>query len=348
MEQIKAGVITESGGAHLSNYFASLAQTGEIGSVVLCDRSGASESLARTALGQKLGGIYKDPALMLRNEQPGLALISMESVHAPQAIDAALNAGCHVLSEKPGCIRAEDFERLNEKAKARKLHLVLALANRIDPVFLEARALAAQGKLGKIFGVETHIIADQVRLTRPGYATSWLAQRARAGGGDLIWEGIHWLDLAMYVTGSPIESVSAFTGNVGGQPFDVEDTAVVTFRLRNGALGTLTSAYYLDKGYHSRLKIWGSHGWLDVQKHTDIPLQWYSRFEPNPQVHRIQAAKKPSGYAYPVFVRAFARACLGLEPMPLTGDDSLRAVQSVFACYRAAETGYAQQLEAAV
>jgi UDP-N-acetyl-2-amino-2-deoxyglucuronate dehydrogenase len=250
-----------------------------------------------------------------------------------------------VLSEKPGCVRAEDFAQLNQQSKARKLHLVLALANRIDPVFQEARGLAGQGKIGKIYGVETHIIADHTRLTRPGYGDSWLAQKARAGGGDLIWEGIHWLDLAMFVTGSHIESVSAFTANVGGEPFDVEDTSVVAFRLRNGALGTLTSAYYLDKGYHSRLKIWGSHGWLEVQKHTEIPLQWYSTLEPNPEVHRMQAPKKPPGYAYPMFVRAIARACLGLEAMPLTGDDSLFAVKTVFACYRAAETGQAQKLE---
>ena len=52
---------------------------------------------------------------------------------------------------------------------------------------------------GKIFGVEMHMVADQTRLTRPGYGERWEASKARAGGGHLIWLGIHWLDLAMSV-----------------------------------------------------------------------------------------------------------------------------------------------------
>src|SRR2546428_8560121 len=199
---MKAGVITEAGGAHLSNYFASLAQTEEVASVILCDRSGASEPLARQALGDKLTATYKDTGAMLRKEKPALALISMEAVHEPRAIDAALDAGCHVLAEKPGCVRVEDFEQLARKAMARGLHLALALANRVDPVFLKARRMIADGTIGTVYGLEVHIISDQTRLTLPAYHNSWVAQKARAGGGQLIYEGIHWLGLSVYLTGS--------------------------------------------------------------------------------------------------------------------------------------------------
>ena len=216
VERIKAAVITEAGGAHLNHYFASLAQAEEVGSVVLCDRSRESEPLARKALGQKLATVYQDPAEMLRNEKPTLALVSMEAVNSPPAIDAALDAGCHVLAEKPACVRVEDFEKLNRKAKARNLYLLLALANRVDPIMLQVRGLIAEGKIGKVYGLEVHIIADQTRLTRPSYHASWVARKARAGGGQLIYEGIHWLDLTMYLAGSRVEAVTGFTANVGG------------------------------------------------------------------------------------------------------------------------------------
>src|SRR5215470_12101072 len=118
MPGIRACVITESGGAHLPNYFSSLAQTEEVTAVALCDPSGESESPARQALGAKLAAVYKDAGEALRREKPKLALVTMEAVHAPPMIEAALDAGCHVLSEKPGCVRIEDFEKLSRKAKA--------------------------------------------------------------------------------------------------------------------------------------------------------------------------------------------------------------------------------------
>ena len=66
MPGIRAGVITEDGGAHLPNYFASLAQTEEVASVALSDPSGESEPLARQMLGAKLIAVYKDAGAMLR------------------------------------------------------------------------------------------------------------------------------------------------------------------------------------------------------------------------------------------------------------------------------------------
>ncbi len=156
-------------------------------------------------------------------------------------------------------------------------------------------------------------------------------------GGHLIWLGIHWLDLAMYLTGSQIVEVAGFTGVVGGQPLDVEDSAACALKFANGTFGTMTSGYYLDRSYHSLLKIWGSHGWLEIRRHGGLPLSWYSRKEAMPRVHRTERFPGPSGYA--PFVRACVRASAGMEEPPVTGDDSLRALRTVFACYRAADSG---------
>ena len=107
-----------------------------------------------------------------------------------------------------------------------------------------------------------NLVADQTRLTRPAYYQSWLAQKARAGGGQLTWLGIHWLDLALYVTGLTVKQVAGFAGVVGGQPLDVEDSAAVALRFSNDSFGTLTAGYYLDRGYQSHLQVWGEHGWI--------------------------------------------------------------------------------------
>ncbi len=341
-EGISVGVITHAGGAHLDSYFLALASADEVAAVSLSDPGGKNVANAREALGEKLRDVYDDPASLVRQESPAMVLVSMEAALAPPAIEVALRAGCHVMAEKPACVRIEDFARLHELAKASELHLMLALANRLNPEVREARRLVREGLIGKIYGVEAHLVADQTRLTRPAYHGTWYAKKTRGGGGHLIWLGIHWLDLAMFLTGSDIVEVAGFTGVVGGQPLDVEDSAAVAMKFANGTLGTMTSGYYLDRGYHSQIKIWGSHGWLEIRKHGGLPLCWYSRKEDNPRIHRIEKIPGPSGYT--PFVRACVRASAGLEDPPLTADDSLRALNVVFSCYQAAESGRAQRL----
>jgi predicted dehydrogenase len=96
----------------------------------------------------------------------------------------------------------------------------------------------------------------------------------------------------------------------------------------------LTSGYYLDRGYHSLAKIWGSDGWVCLQKHTQKPaLEWSSRGK----LHQYDGPADESGYT--PFVRTIARAAAGLGPWPLDAQDSLYALKTVFAAYRSAESG---------
>lgn len=340
-ETCTVGVLTHDGGAHLGHYFTSLAQAEEVTAVVLSDPSGNAVPDAREKLGKKLAGVYQDPDVLLREAKPLMALVTMEAVSAPPVIDAALEAGCHVFAEKPACVRLEDFAKLVEKAKQRDQYLMLALANRLHPAIQEAQRLVRTNMIGKIYGLEMHLIADQTRLTKASYHKSWFADRARAGGGHLIWLGIHWLDLATYITGSKISEVSAFTANVGGQPVKIEDSAAVTMRFDNGTLGTHTSGYYVARGYHEHIKTWGSTGWMELDLLAPVPLRW-SRTE-GEHAFQVREFKPPAGpRGYPPFVRAAVRACLGLQPPPITAEDSLDALKNVFAAYESARSGEAQ------
>src|SRR4051794_1037870 len=103
---IRVGVITEAGGAHLGSYFGALNHCPEVETVALSDPSGQSVPTARKVLGAKLLDPFQDRDKLLKEVQPQAALISLEAVHAPTAIAAALDAGCHVLAEKPACMRA--------------------------------------------------------------------------------------------------------------------------------------------------------------------------------------------------------------------------------------------------
>jgi predicted dehydrogenase len=335
---IAVALITHADGAHVEAYLQALAAAPECGTVVLADPDSKWDADARRVLGDKLVRTTTDYKHMLAEHSPQMAVITMEARLAPPVIDAALDAGCHVFAEKPSCVRVEDFVPLVAKADSKHRYLMLALANRTNPEITFARELIAKGRIGKIYGVETHIIADQTRLTKASYRDEWFAHKDRAGGGHLIWLGIHWLDLAMYVVGSPMVETCGFTANVGGQPLDVEDAAVAACRFENGALGTITSGFYLDKGYHQHIKIWGSAGWIHLDLMSEKPLRWYtSAGEGAGSEQEWTGSKEPRGYT--PFVRAAVQACASMTAPPITSAESLRALKTVFAIYAAAQSG---------
>lgn len=334
---IQVALLTHAGGAHVGAYLQALAATQECAHVVLCDPDGEWEKEARRLLGDKLTGVYRDHQELLTREKPGMALVTMEARLAPPVIDAALDANCHVFAEKPACVRVKDFVPLVKKADSRHRYLMLALANRLNPEIAEARRLIAAGQIGRLYGLEMHLIADQTRLTRPDYHRQWFARKSRAGGGHLIWLGIHWLDLAMFLIDSPIVDVAGFTANVGGQPIDVEDSAAAAFRFENGILGTITSGYYLDKGYHSHIKLWGSAGWLHLEPIGNTPLQSYTtQGDSAGKIVDWTGSREPRGYT--PFVRDAVRACARMSEPPISNAHSLRALETVFAIYEAART----------
>lgn len=340
---IKVGVITQAAGAHLPDYFASLAKTEEVESVALAETSGKIEAVARKVLGDKLKDAYKDAGALLRQAQPHMVIVSMESALAPPAIDLALEAGCHVVAEKPSCVRAADMERLVQKAQRKHRHLMLAMPNRLHAPVREARRLIQEGKLGKVYGLEVHLVADQTRLTDEAYRKEWLCSKSRAGGGALAWLGILWLDTALYIAGHKAQQVAGFAGVVGGQPVDIEDSAVLTLRLDNGSFGVLTAGYYLDKGYQSHIRVWGQHGWLRLAAVEELPLEWYStQATQEPKVQRFEYPKGGRGFA--AFIRAAVRASAGLEVPPISSEETLQVIKTVYAFYEAAQTGRAQHV----
>ena len=339
---ISVAVLTNETGAHLGAYFSALKEIDDVETVFLADPSQQQVELARKTLGAKLGQVYQQADQLFQQQTPDMALVTMEARQAPAAIDLALEQGCHVFAEKPACLNVGQFEPLVRKAESKHLNLSLALANRTNPEIQFARSLIQEGTLGKIYGVEMTLLADQTRLTNPAYHQSWYAHQDRAGGGFLSWLGIHWLDLSMFLTGASIAEVSGFTALVGEQPITIEDSAALSFRYDTGFLGTLTAGYYLNRGYQSMIKIWGSKGWLEMLPFEDRPLEWTVNH--NGKKYRFEKATEPRGYT--PAVRKAVRAVAGQSEPLLTSRESLRIIRTIYAFYDAARSGKTQTISA--
>lgn len=335
---MKVAFLTHAEGAHMGAYFSALAAAEDCSEVVLADPDKKWAAAAKKALGDKLTQTYASHAELLTKEAPKFCLVSMEARHAPPVVQAALESGSHVFAEKPSCVSLDQFEQLANLAEAKHLHLMLAFANRTNPESIEARKIIRRGQIGDIYSVDMHIVADQTRLTRPEYQRTWFADKSRAGGGHLIWLGIHWLDLAMHVTGQKITQVMGSIANVGGQPITVEDSAVATLQFENGMLGTINSGYYLERGYHTQIRIWGSKGWLNLDSIGDPKLTWYENTGSKAkQLQKFAGPSTPRGYS-PFVAEAVSSIARNVAP-PVTTQESLTALRSVFGIYSSAKDG---------
>jgi predicted dehydrogenase len=329
-DRTSVGFISDPSGPHLEIYIDAL-RSEAIGDIAIADRTGGIFDRAKKTLAPRQIRTFLDPAEMLRTARPQLVVVALEARVAPQVIRLALEHDAHVLAEKPACVRATDFAALADLARERKRNLMLAFATRLHPVSQRARALITSNSIGRPFGVTAHYIADQTRLTKADYQHSWFASRERAGGGHLAWLGIHYVDLIQFITGQQMTEVAAQIANIGGQPVSIEDSAAVSFRLSGGGVGTLQSAYYLDRGYHNGITIWGSDGWLRFDPSAD-QIQWYR------QGGETKTETLSKVDSYPELVRSAAESARGMRPPVITAPESLHALQVVFAAYDSART----------
>ena len=341
---MKVALLTHAQGAHMGAYLSALAEATDCNEVVLADPDQRWPDDAKQTLGDKLTRTYADYAELLAKEAPKLCMVSMEARHAPPVIEAALDSGAHVFSEKPGCVTLKQFEKLANLAESKHLNLMLAFANRTNPESLAAGKMIRQGIIGRIYSIDMRIVADQTRLTRPAYHTTWYADKNRAGGGHLIWLGIHWLDLAMHLTGTTVTEVTGAIANVGGQPITAEDSAVATLRFSNGMLGTINSGYYLDTSYHTNIRIWGSQGWINLDSIGTPKMTWYENAGPSAKrMQTLADSTEPRGYS-PFVARAVSAIARDTAP-PVTTQESLNTLRTVFGIYAAAETGRATSID---
>jgi predicted dehydrogenase len=323
---------------HRAFFLEALRAIDDVAAVALLDPTGGTAAEARSLLGEKPLRVYADLDSLLRAESPAMVIVTLTGAEAPAAITPLLEAGLHVLAEKPSCVDPDDFARLADLAGRKERHLMLALCNRAAAWVPDARRIVQQDGIGRLYAARVLNVADQTRIWQPR-TRDWSYRKADAGGGHLLWLGIHWLDMLLYLTGERVAEVQAMAGNVGGGPIDVEDLATVNLRLAGGAQASLISGYVLDADKQIDLTVWGAKGWLRFDA-VAATVDWHS---PDAAMHgapnRHLRYDTSGGDLYTNFTRACLRACLDGTPPPSTAAEGLTVLRTIFAAYEAAETG---------
>lgn len=208
------------------------------------------ESAARFAA-EGTGKAYASTKDMIANERlDGVSVCTVPSTHRDIVFDL-LEAGIHVLCEKPLAISVEQAKDMTAKATEKSLLLLPAFKFRYFDEVQKAKEIIESGGLGRI---------ANFRLMFGGYiemAGTWFAQKELSGGGILMDNGPHAVDLIRYLFGE-VAAVSACVSNL--QSIPVEDTGRLNFSMANGVTGTAEMSWSLPIPSKTYLEIYGENG----------------------------------------------------------------------------------------
>lgn len=189
---------------------------------------------------------YRDYTELLCHPQIDAVIICLPNfLHFPASL-ATLEAGKHVLCEKPPTMTAAEMKVLRDEAAKRNLIYYFSRQFRFTPAMRAAKKAIDDGRLGKIYYAQTTFIRSR---GIPGWGGGWFTEKKRSGGGALIDIGIHALDAVWYLMGSPRPvSISAkvfrnFGHLVNVPVFDVEDAAFAFIRFENDAVVHLETCW---------------------------------------------------------------------------------------------------------
>ena len=343
MDRVRLGMIGMGliGTAHVKT----LAKVEECDLIAISDTDERHRDVA-TGLGVSF---YRDYTEMIAKEKlQGVIIATPNHLHAPMGI-ACAQRGLHLFVEKPIASTVSEADRLIEAAKQNRVHILVGHQRRFNALVEKAREIVRGGELGKLVGATI----TWALLKPPEYFEGSFTWRKNKGGGPILINLIHEIDNLRYICGE-IREVFAVTSNKV-RKFSVEDTASVTFRFENGAVGTAfvsdcapsLSAYEATTGenpliYHDFGNCYHFYG-------TNASLLF-------PQMKKLFYSDPAKlGWHYPITeqglkviqeddpyvkeFRHFSKVIRGEETPRISGEDGRKTLEVTLAIQKSGETG---------
>lgn len=347
MKKYRVGVVGCGGiakGAHFSSYL--LEKRVEI--VGLCDIKLERAEFARKTLFHS-AKTYSDYKEMLKDETIDfIDICTPNYLHSIIAVDA-LNAGKHVLCEKPDAVSVEEALRMKEAADRNGKKLMVIRNNRYYGTSFEIKKFAEEGGFGQVYAGRCGWVR---RRGIPGKG-GWFTTKAQSGGGPLIDLGVHMIDLAIWFMGNPKPvSVSGntfckfadndatdspeakFGDKIENGTFDVEDLAMGLIRFDNGAV------LQIEFSWASNIR--KEYRFVELRGEK-AGLEWIDGkaeifFEENGRQKNKKVKGKKTLIAHKVNISHFVDVLEGAAPIfvPEQGIDMIKILTAI---YESAKTG---------
>ncbi|WP_406047028.1 Gfo/Idh/MocA family protein [Kribbella sp. NBC_00889] len=296
------------------------------------------------ALSDKYGG---EPMTDLKQAcaRPDIDAVSIclpSGYHADAAI-TALEAGKHVIVEKPIDVTLAAADRLIDAEQQTGLTVAVISQRRFQhaPAFMHQAV--ADGRLGRI----TTGIAESAFWRSQEYYDSggWRGTVALDGGGALMNQGIHVVDLLLWMLGDPVE-VQAYSDRLAHDRIEVEDTVAATVRFRSGAIGSIVATTSAYPGRPVRLSVYGDRG-SAVIENDDLIVFDAADAESTAETQSVADGQPAGGASVTQSVADahrdqyldFIEAVRDGRPPSIGTRDARRALEVVLGIYESARTG---------
>ena len=280
-------------------------------------------------------------ALLERSEVDVVCVCVPSGLHADIGARAA-EAGKHVVVEKPIDVSLAAADRLIARCRERGVTLSVISQHRFDTGARRLREALDAGRLGRVLTGDAF-----VRWYRsPAYYRSagWRATWDLDGGGALMNQGIHSVDVLLWLLG-PVDSVTAHTATVA-HDIAVEDVAVALLRFASGAFGVIEATTAAFPGFAERIEVSGTRGGVVLE--SGAVAVWEAGDDgahvgPYGKAVRLgSASPAPAATAvdgHAAQLRDVIDAIESRREPAVTGDDGRRALELVLAIYESARSG---------
>ncbi len=289
---------------------------------------------------QNGGKAYPGTAELLADPSiDAVCICTPSGTHADLAVQAAC-AGKHVVVEKPMAITMGQLRRVEDACRENSVKLCCISQLRFTRAYRQIREAVAEGKLGRLVCGDIYM----KYYREEGYyaGSSWRGTLAMDGGGALMNQGIHGVDLVQSIMG-PVRSVFARSRTLLHH-IEAEDTLSAVVEYESGALGVIQATTSARPGYGRRMEINGTLGGITLTE--DHITAWNLEDPPESLLRPVESGIQTAGDPAALAAECHAEQLADMVRAIRTGGDPLvdqkegrKAVEIILAIYRSAETG---------
>lgn len=283
--------------------------------------------------------------LLLSEELDIVCICTPSGAHLQPALQA-IEAGKHCLIEKPLEVNLEKCDLINQRANEKGVKLAVVFPTRFYPVSQLIKETLDSKRFGQLVLGSAYVKWNR---SEAYYASAeWRGTWALDGGGVLMNQGIHSVDMLQWYMG-PVDSVHALTANLRHRAIEVEDTLVAMVKFKNGALGTIecTTAGY--PGSLKRLEIVGTRGTAVLEENNLLTWEFKQAEIEDERIRECYSGKiSKGGVAEPMDIDYFGHyqqmidfiAAIDENKRPLIdGEEGRKSVAIIRAIYESAASG---------
>jgi len=328
----------------------------EVEGILLWDENQAALDEVQRTKGEKVEATFTNLDALLAQDDLFFVIAALRNDLGPDIFVRVLEAGVHLMAEKPIGKTAADTARVIEVAERQDRALGVCYQNRYNPLVAQARELVAQGLLGPLISVDVRMLTTQVQFRNPQH---WLFNKELAGGGILSWLGCHNIDMIRHITQDEIVAVAAEVASRNDAAIDVEDIAALSLRLGSGAIGSMHAGYTLalsgagyhnPSGYDTYFGLNGQLGrmyWSTTGQANHLSVEtthpdWAAQREFD---FALAASPAYAGVPGENFLRAFIHAAQKGGTGPASGRDALQVARVIDAAYESSQSGRRVEIE---